>query len=157
VTRFRIRVNGTPRTVDAPDDMPLLWVLRDRLGLTGPRYGCGRGYCGACVVHLDGRATPSCALPIGVVRDAEITTIEGLGAVELHAVQRAWIIERVPQCGYCQAGQVMSAAALLARNPDPDDADVAEAMRGNLCRCGTYGRIRRAIQRAAALLRREAP
>lgn len=153
---FRLRINGTLQEVDADGAMPLLWVLRDRLGLTGPKYGCGRGYCGACMVHLDGAAVPSCAIPLANVGDARVTTIEGLAGDDgLHAVQRAWVEEHVPQCGFCQAGQVMSAAALLARDPDPSDEAVAEAMGANVCRCGTYLRIRRALARAAELMEAE--
>ncbi len=133
----------------APADTPLLWILRDELGLTGTRYGCGAGYCGACMVHVDGSSVPACQLRVGALVGREITTIEGLDPEGRHPVQRAWVEERVPQCGFCQAGQVMSAAALLARNPSPSDAQIDDAMRGNLCRCGTYLRIRRAIRRAA--------
>ena len=129
--------------------MPLLWVLRDLLGLTGTRYGCGAGYCGACTVHLDGRPVRSCLTPLSSVGEQEITTIEGLSADGEHPLQRAWRAESVPQCGYCQAGQVMSAAALLARAPDPSEEEIAAALAGNLCRCGTYGRIRRAVRLAA--------
>ncbi|MEZ4364173.1 MAG: (2Fe-2S)-binding protein [Kofleriaceae bacterium] len=146
---FEITVNGTPRTVDAPPDMPLLWVLRDLLGLTGTKYGCGVAQCRACTVHLDGVPTFACQTPISAVGDKKITTIEGLGAAKLHVLQEAWIAEDVPQCGYCQPGQLMSAAALLATNPTPSDTDIDQAMNANLCRCGTYPRIRKAIHRAA--------
>ena len=150
MTVRRFTLNESQVEVDAPDGMPLLWVLRDVLGLTGTKYGCGRMLCGACTVHLDNRAVRSCQLPVEQVAGRRVTTIEGLGRGSLHRLQRAWIAESVPQCGYCQGGQIMTAAALLASNPAPSDAEVDEAMRGVLCRCGTYQRIRRAIQRAAA-------
>ena len=146
---YTIRVNGTNRDVNVDADTRLLWVLRDLLGLTGTKYGCGIAQCGACTVHLNGRATRSCTLPISQVGDRAITTIEGLSPNATHAVQRAWIAEDVPQCGYCQSGQVMTAAALLASNKTPTDADIDSAMDGLICRCGTYDRIRRAIHRAA--------
>ena len=146
---YTIRVNGTNRDVNVDPDTRLLWVLRDLLGLTGTKYGCGIAQCGACTVHLNGRATRSCTLPISQVGDRAITTIEGLSPNATHAVQRAWIAEDVPQCGYCQSGQVMTAAALLASNKTPTDADIDSAMDGLICRCGTYDRIRRAIHRAA--------
>ena len=145
-----LEVNGETRRVDAEADMPLLWVIREQLGLTGTKFGCGIAQCGACTVHLDGEAARSCTMPVAAAAGRSVTTIEGLakdGA--LNAVQQAWIDEQVPQCGYCQSGQVMSATALLARNPAPTDADIDAAMRGNICRCGAYARIRRAIQRAA--------
>jgi len=144
-----VTVNGTERDVDADGDMPLLWALRDELGLTGTKYGCGIGACGACTVHLDGQPTRACLTPLSAAAGRAVTTIEGLGAGGLTALQQAWLDENVPQCGYCQAGQLMSAAALLARNPDPSDADIDAAMAGNLCRCGTYPRIRKAIRAAA--------
>jgi isoquinoline 1-oxidoreductase subunit alpha len=144
-----ITVNEKSRVVDAGPDTPLLWVLRDTLGLTGTKYGCGMGLCGACTVHLDGAAVRSCQTPLASVGTKRITTIEGLSADRGHPVQRAWIAEQVPQCGYCQSGQVMQAASLLARNPRPSTAEIDEAMNGNICRCGTYQRIRRAIRRAA--------
>ena len=145
-------LNGETVQVDAPDDMPLLWVLRDKIGLTGTKYGCGMALCGACTVHIDGTATRCCVLPIVAVAGRAVTTIEGLGAGgELHAVQQAWIDEQVPQCGYCQPGFIMATAALLAANPRPTDREVDEAL-SNLCRCGTYGAVRRAIQRAIALV-----
>jgi isoquinoline 1-oxidoreductase subunit alpha len=143
-------VNGTPQKVDVPPEMPLLWVLRDVLGLTGTKFGCGAALCGACTVHIDGQPARSCSTVMKSVAGKRITTIEGLSADGTHAVQRAWIESDVPQCGYCQSGQIMSAAALLARKPTPTDADIDEAMRGNLCRCGTYQSIREAIHRAAA-------
>lgn len=144
-------VNGQRRVVDVPDDMPLLWVLRDVLDLKGTKYGCGAGLCGACTVHLDGEPVRACLIAASDVGSQAITTIEGLSAEGSHPVQRAWVELDVPQCGYCQAGQIMAAVALLDRKPSPTDAEIAEAMDGNLCRCGTYLRIRAAIKRAAAL------
>jgi len=144
-----ILVNGRAREVDASDDTPLLWVLRDALGLTGTKFGCGAGACGACTVHVDGEPTRSCVLPVAALGSRRVTTIEGLSPDGRHPVQRAWIAEDVAQCGYCQAGQIMSAAALLARTRAPSDADIDAAMRGNVCRCGTYQRVRRAIHLAA--------
>lgn len=146
---YTLVVNGRSHTVDVAPDTPLLWVLRDSLNLTGTKYGCGIGLCGACVVHMDGEAQPSCLWPIEKVAGKNITTIEGLGGTGLHPVQAAWIQEQVPQCGYCQPGQIMAASALLARNPAPTDADIDVAMARHLCRCGTYQRIRRAIHTAA--------
>jgi len=146
---YTLQLNGAMPTVEAEPDMPLLWVLRDKLGLTGTKYGCGEGLCGACTVHLDGDAVLSCQIAISAVGRRTITTIEGLAQEQLHVVQQAWIDEQVPQCGYCQPGQVMQAIALLKRNRRPTDADIDEAMAGNLCRCGTYVRIRRAIHRTA--------
>jgi aerobic-type carbon monoxide dehydrogenase small subunit (CoxS/CutS family) len=145
---YAITVNGKAQNVDVTADTPLLWVLRDNLGLTGTKFGCGIAQCGACTVHLDGVATRSCVVPISTVGAKRVTTIEGLSANRSHAVQRAWIAEDVPQCGYCQSGQVMAAAALLARTPKPTDAQIDAAM-NNICRCGTYQRIRAAIHRAA--------
>ena len=144
-----ITVNGVDHAVDVDGDTPLLWVLRDVVGLTGTKFGCGAGLCGACTVHLDGQPARSCSLPVRAVGNRAITTIEGLSEDGSHPVQRAWVEEDVPQCGYCQAGQVMSAAALLARTKNPTDEEIDAAMGGNLCRCGTYNRIRRAIHRAA--------
>jgi len=144
-----LKVNGIEHTVDVSPDTPLLWVLRDTLSLTGTKYGCGLGLCGACAVLLDGEARRSCVLPVSQVAGHEVITIEGLSANGDHPLQQAWLAENVAQCGYCQPGQLMTAAALLAQNPHPDDADIEAAMSGNLCRCGTYQRIRRAIQRAA--------
>ena len=146
---FTLRINGNAHTLDAEPAMPLLWVLRDVLNLTGTKYGCGIGLCGACTVHLDGAAVRSCQTPVATAAGKQITTIEGLGSAQLHPVQQAWIAEQVPQCGYCQPGQIMSAVALLAQKPHPRDADIDEAMAGNLCRCATYFRIRNAIHRAA--------
>ena len=144
-------VNGRRRTVDVSPDTPLLWVLRDTLGLTGTKFGCGMALCGACTVHLDGEPIRSCVTPVSAAAGNTVTTIEGLSAKALHPVQTAWIAEDVPQCGYCQSGQIMTAAALLAKRPAPTDAEITEAMSGILCRCGTYQRIRQAIHRAAAL------
>ncbi len=144
-----LRVNGTERKVNVAPETPLLWVLRDTLELTGTKYGCGAGLCGACTVHLDGDAARSCITPVSAATGKSITTIEGLAHGAAHPVQEAWIVEDVPQCGYCQSGQIMQAAALLAKNPHPSEQEIIEAMTGNLCRCGTYYRIRRAIQRAA--------
>jgi isoquinoline 1-oxidoreductase subunit alpha len=138
--------------VDAAADTPLLWVLRDHLGMTGTKFGCGMALCGACTVHIDGAATRSCVLPLGSVEGRSITTIEGLSKDRSHAVQKAWLEIDVPQCGYCQSGQIMSAVALLQTNPKPNDGDIDAAMSGNICRCGTYPRIRKAIHRAAELL-----
>lgn len=145
------KLNGKSTTVDAPADMPLLWVLRDVLDLKGTKFGCGMAQCGACTVHVKGVATRSCVTPIGAVKGSEVTTIEGLSPDGTHALQRAWEEVDVPQCGYCQAGQLMSAAALLKKTPNPTDAEIDAAMNGNLCRCGTYLRIREAIHRAAAM------
>jgi len=147
-----VTINGTAHDVDGDSEMPLLWALRDTLGMTGTKYGCGIGACGACTVHVDGQATRSCLTTLGSVAGKSVTTIEGLGADGLHAVQQAWVEENVPQCGYCQAGQIMSAVSLLARNNEPSDDDIDNAMAGNLCRCGTYPRIRKAIHKAATKL-----
>ena len=145
-----LRINGEEKTFDAPPDMPLLWVLRDILGLTGTKFGCGIAQCGACTVHLDGKAVRSCVLPVSAVGARAVTTIEAVGNTAAGArVQKAWLELEVVQCGYCQSGQIMSAAALLARTPTPNDADIDAAMAGNICRCGTYVRIRDAIKRAA--------
>jgi isoquinoline 1-oxidoreductase subunit alpha len=149
--KVTLKVNGRPRTIDAPGDMPLLWALRDELELKGTKFGCGAGQCGACTVHLNGAATRSCTLPISVLQGTSVTTIEGLSPDGTHALQRAWEELDVPQCGYCQAGQVMSAAALLERVSHPTDSEIDAAMDGNLCRCATYLRIRAAIHRAAEL------
>ena len=149
-----LKVNGVEHNVDAPDDTPLLWVLRDEMDLTGTKYGCGMGLCGACTVHVDGAPMRSCQIPLSAVANKNVTTIEGLSKpAELHVVQRAWQKESVPQCGYCQSGQIMSAAALLRTKHNPSDADIDAAMAGNICRCGTYDRIRQAIHTAAAMLR----
>ena len=148
---MKLNVNGKLRDVDAPPDMPLLWVLRDLLGLTGTKYGCGMAQCGACTVHLDGEAVRSCVLPVGEVKGRALTTIEGLGAAGLHPVQRAWIEADVVQCGYCQPGQIMAAAALLKVVPKPTDGDIDAALSASLCRCGTYQRIREAVHIAASM------
>jgi isoquinoline 1-oxidoreductase alpha subunit len=154
MTTFRI--NGHTVSVRSPDDSPLLWAIRDELGLTGTRFGCGIGLCGACTVHVEGRATRSCVTPISAVSGADITTIEGLHPTGQHPLQVAWIELQVPQCGYCQSGQIMQAATLLNDYPDPSDQDINGGMAGNLCRCMTYSRIRRAIKLAASRMRRSA-
>lgn len=146
---FQLSINGSSHDVDVSPDTPLLWVLRDSLSMTGTKYGCGMGLCGACTVHLDGVAVRACQTPISSVGAKKITTIEGLSTDNSHPVQRAWIAEQVPQCGYCQPGQIMSAAALLAKTPHPTDDQIENAMIGNLCRCGMYQRIRKAIHRAS--------
>ncbi len=148
----KITVNGTAYDIDVEPEMPLLWVLRDELNITGPKYGCGIAQCGACTVHIDGVATKSCQVPIGDL-EGDVTTIEGLGTPDaLHAVQEAWVEHQVAQCGYCQSGQIMAAASFLAETPNPTDADIDEAMSSNLCRCGTYPRIRAAVKAAAVKL-----
>jgi isoquinoline 1-oxidoreductase subunit alpha len=148
---IKLNVNGKEVPVDADPETPLLWVLRDTLGLTGTKYGCGMALCGACTVHLDGQPIRSCVTPVSAVGEQKVTTIEGLSPDRSHPVQKAWLELDVPQCGYCQSGQIMSAAALLAHTPQPTDADIDAAMSGNLCRCGTYQRIRAAIHRAVQL------
>lgn len=154
---FQFRVNGKPRSVDVDPATPLLWVLRDTLGLTGTKYGCGMALCGACTVHLNSEAIRSCVTPISAVAGKSVTTIEGLSPDCSHPVQQAWIAEQAPQCGYCQSGQIMSAVALLAKKPHPTDGDIEEVMSGNICRCGTYQRIRAAIHRAANRTAAHAP
>jgi isoquinoline 1-oxidoreductase alpha subunit len=149
MAEISLRVNGSQRKVNVAPETPLLWVLRDTLNLTGTKFGCGAGLCGACTVHIDGNATRSCSTPVSQVTGKDITTIEGLSTNGLTELQKAWIAEEVPQCGYCQAGQIMAAAALLKKSPHPSDDDITRAMTGNICRCGTYDRIKRAIQRAA--------
>jgi isoquinoline 1-oxidoreductase alpha subunit len=144
-----LTVNGKRHDLDVSSDMPLLWVIRDSIGLTGTKFGCGLSQCGACTVHLDGEPVRSCVTAVSSVGTKRVTTVEGLSPTTSHALQLAWIAEQVPQCGYCQSGQLMSASALLAKNPNPSDADIDAAMSGNICRCGTYQRIRRAIHRAA--------
>jgi isoquinoline 1-oxidoreductase alpha subunit len=146
---MRLTINGQNHNIEAPADMPLLWVLRDLVGLTGTKFGCGAALCGACTVHIDGVATRSCVLPASAVVGKSITTIEAIGGTPLgKKLQDAWVAEDVPQCGYCQSGQIMSAAALLKEKPKPNDSDIDSAMNGNICRCGTYSRIRKAIHRA---------
>ena len=147
--QFTLDVNGQPHSVEAEGEMPLLWALRDLLQFTGTKYGCGIGMCGACTVHLNGQAVRSCQTDVSSAVGQRIVTIEGLGQNGIHPVQKAWIAEQVPQCGYCQSGQIMSAAALLAEHPTPTDAQIDDAMTGNICRCGTYFRIRKAIHRAS--------
>jgi isoquinoline 1-oxidoreductase alpha subunit len=151
------QVNGKPQSVEVSPETPLLWVLRDNLNLTGTKFGCGIAECGACTVHLDGKPTRSCVTPVSNAAGKNVTTIEGLSPGRTHPLQIAWIAEQVPQCGYCQSGQIMAAAALLARKPNPTDADIDAAMNGNICRCGTYQRIRRAIHRAAAQMPKPSP
>lgn len=147
--KFTLNINNQKVSIECTPDTPLLWALRDQLGLTGTKYGCGIAICGSCTVHLDGTAVRSCSLPISAINDKAITTIEGVGKDGLHPVQKAWIAENVPQCGFCQSGQIMSAIALLEQNGNPSDADIEQAMSGNICRCGTYIRIRSAIKNAA--------
>jgi isoquinoline 1-oxidoreductase alpha subunit len=151
----KFTLNGKPQNVDAAPAMPLLWVLRDTLGLTGTKFGCGMSLCGACTVHINGQAVRSCVTPISAVAGRTVVTIEGLSANASHPIQKAWIEQDVPQCGYCQSGQIMTAAALLAKTARPSDADIDEAMHGNICRCGTYDTIRSAIHRAAEIARTE--
>ena len=147
---FNIKINGKTHSVDVDGDTPVLWVLRDVLGMTGTKFGCGKALCGACTIHIDGKATRSCVTPIDSLGNSQITTIEALGATPAGAkIQKAWVDREVPQCGYCQSGQIMSAAALLAANPHPTNSDIDDAMSGNICRCGTYVRIREAIKQAA--------
>ncbi|MDI9869319.1 MULTISPECIES: (2Fe-2S)-binding protein [Bacteroidota] len=154
MAKYNLSVNGKKYTVDADPDTPLLWVIRDYVGLKGTKFGCGMALCGACTVHLDGQPIRSCSTPVSTVKATnKITTIEGISNNTDHAVQKAWIEAQVPQCGYCQSGQIMSAVALLKTNPNPSDSDIDEAMSGNICRCGTYPRIRKAIHRAAELMK----
>ena len=150
MTTFHLKINGADHTIEAEENMPLLWVLRDLLNLTGTKFGCGVGLCGACTVLLDKQAVRSCITPISAITNQAITTIEGLATPTLHAVQQAWLDESVSQCGYCQPGKIMTAVALLQKNPHPSDAEIDQAFENNLCRCGTYLRIRRAVQRAEA-------
>jgi isoquinoline 1-oxidoreductase subunit alpha len=149
MAELNLNVNGQDRKLDVPAETPLLWVLRDTLTLTGTKYGCGVGLCGACTVHLDGSAVRSCVTPVSAAAGKRIVTIEGLSSGSSHPLQLAWVAEDVPQCGYCQSGQIMTAAALLMKTPSPSDEDITNAITGNLCRCGTYNRIRKAIHRAA--------
>jgi aerobic-type carbon monoxide dehydrogenase small subunit (CoxS/CutS family) len=146
-------VNGVENQVDVPDDVPLLWVLREELGLTGTKYGCGAALCGACTVHIDDQPARACVTKVAEVAGKKVVTIEGLGAKKLHLLQEAWVAENVPQCGYCQSGQIMSAVCLLRAKPDPTDDDIDAVLSANLCRCGTYPRIRRAVHRAAAAMK----
>ena len=150
---LKLNINGKSHEVDVEPEMPLLWVLRDQLGMTGTKFGCGIAQCGACTIHIDGIPVRSCQIPIAELsRKAKITTIEGIGETALHAIQEAWVEEQVPQCGYCQSGQIMSAVALLKSNPQPTDVEIKTAMNGNLCRCGTYDRIQKGIKNAAMAL-----
>jgi len=146
---LNLYINGDRYQVDMPGDTPLLWVLRDAIGLTGTKFGCGQGLCGACTVHIDGEPARACQTPISAVKEKEVLTIEGLSPRGEHPLQKAWIAEEVPQCGYCQCGMIMSAAALLKKKPKPSEAEIDQALAGNLCRCGTYNRIRKAVQRAS--------
>jgi len=149
MAKFNLSINGTKQVVDVDPSMPLLWVIRDHIGLTGTKFGCGIAQCGACTIHLNGNAVRSCVLPVSAVGDKTITTIEGISEENNHPVQKAWVTAQVPQCGYCQSGQIMSATALLEKKNDPTDKDIDSAMRGNICRCGTYPRIRKAIKLAS--------
>lgn len=149
MAKYQLNINNRTVEVEAMPDTPLLWVIRDNLEMTGTKFGCGKALCGACTVHMDGSAIRSCSMPVSAIGNKKITTIEGISNGELHPVQKAWIEEDVPQCGYCQVGQIMSAVALLDLNPNPSDSDIDSAMSGNICRCGTYVRIRKAIKRAA--------
>lgn len=147
-----LKLNNKSHTIDADPKMPLLWAIRDLVGLTGTKYGCGIAQCGACTVHLEGKPVRSCSIPVSVAANKNVTTIEGLSSDNSDVVQRAWILEQVPQCGYCQSGQIMAASALLKSKPNPSDTDIDMAMQGHICRCGTYPRIRKAIKRAAQLM-----
>lgn len=149
---YKLKINNVNHTVEADPKIPLLWVIRDVIGLTGTKYGCGIAQCGACTVHLDGTPIRSCSIPVSVAANKNITTIEGLSEDNSHPVQQAWISEQVPQCGYCQSGQIMAATALLKKNPNPTDKDIDTAMQGHICRCGTYPRIRKAIKTASQLM-----
>jgi isoquinoline 1-oxidoreductase subunit alpha len=153
MAKYTLNINGKAQTVEAEPNMPLLWVIRDLVGLTGTKFGCGMSQCGACTVHLNGQAIRSCSTPVSTIKKGKITTIEGISADTNHVVQQAWIAEQVPQCGYCQSGQIMSAVALLKAKPNPTDEDIDTYMSGNLCRCGTYQRIRKAIHVAADKLK----
>lgn len=156
MAKFALTINNKSYTVEADPQMPLLWAIRDSVGLTGTKYGCGIAQCGACTVHMNGTPIRSCSIPVSAVAGKEITTIEGLSKDNAHVVQQAWILEQVPQCGYCQSGQIMAAAALLTRNATPSDKDIDAAMQGHICRCGTYPRIRKAVKKAAELLSQKA-
>jgi isoquinoline 1-oxidoreductase subunit alpha len=153
MAKYTLNINGKEQKIEAEPNMPLLWAIRDLVGLTGTKFGCGMSQCGACTVHLNGQPIRSCATPVNTVKKGKITTIEGLSADTNHVVQQAWIAEQVPQCGYCQSGQIMSAVALLKAKPNPTDEEIATYMSGNLCRCGTYQRINQAIHRAADLMK----
>ena len=153
MAKYSLTINGVKQNIEAEPNMPLLWAIRDIVGLTGTKFGCGMSQCGACTVHLDGKPVRSCSMPISAIKKGKITTIEGISADTNHIVQQAWIAEQVPQCGYCQSGQIMSAVALLKSNPKPTDADIDNAMSGNLCRCGTYQRIKKAIHLASDMLK----
>ena len=152
MAKFTLQINGKSYAVEADPKMPLLWAIRDIPGLTGTKYGCGIGQCGACTVHLDGNPVRSCSLPVSSIASKKITTIEGLSEDNSHVVQQAWIAEQVPQCGYCQSGQLMAASALLKKNPNPTEKDIETAMQGHICRCGTYPRIKKAVQTASKLM-----
>lgn len=155
MAQYQLSINKKTYTVDVDMQMPLLWVIRDIIGMTGTKFGCGIAQCGACTVHIDGVAMKTCLLPVSAAVGKQITTIEGLGTDKMHPVQQAWIDEQVPQCGYCQSGQIMAASALLAKNPNPSDAEIDVAMQGNICRCGTYQRVRQAIHTASDLIKKE--
>ena len=152
MAKYTLQINDKSYTVEAEPRMPLLWAIRDIVGLTGTKYGCGIAQCGACTVHLDGSPVRSCSLPVSAVANKKITTIEGLSNDNSHVVQQAWILEQVPQCGYCQSGQIMAASALLKKNPNPSDKDIENAMQGHICRCGTYPRIKKAVKTASRLM-----
>jgi len=157
MAQYQLSVNKKSYTVDVEPQMPLLWVIRDVLEMTGTKFGCGMAQCGACTVHLDGVATKTCVLPVSAAVGKQVTTIEGLATEKLHPIQKAWIDEQVPQCGYCQSGQIMAASAFLAKHPKPTDVEIDTAMQGNICRCGTYQRIRKAVHTAADLMKAEGP
>lgn len=156
MAKFNFMLNRKDTVVDSDPDQPLLWVIRDELGLKGTKFGCGIGQCGACTIHVDGMPVRSCSFPVSAAQSKAVTTIEGIGGDKLHPVQKAWLAHQVPQCGYCQSGQIMSAVALLGGNPNPTDADIDAAMSGNLCRCGTYERIRKAIQETSKEISKQA-
>jgi isoquinoline 1-oxidoreductase subunit alpha len=153
MAKYNLNINGKAQTIEADPNMPLLWALRDVIGLTGTKFGCGMAQCGACTVHLNGQPIRSCSVPVSTIKSGKITTIEGLSIDTNNVVQQAWVAEQVPQCGYCQSGQIMSAVALLKSNPNPSDADIDTYMAGNICRCGTYSRIQKAIHRAADMMK----
>ncbi|TAH21451.1 MAG: (2Fe-2S)-binding protein [Cytophagales bacterium] len=155
MAQYQLSINKKSYTVDVDPQMPLLWVIRDVLDMTGTKFGCGMAQCGACTVHLDGVATKTCVLPVSAAVGKQVTTIEGLSAEKLHPIQKAWIDEQVPQCGYCQSGQIMAASAFLTKHPNPTDIEIDTAMQGNICRCGTYQRVRKAIHSAADMMKKE--